>query len=180
MEARAAIVITGAPGSGKSATAEALSNRLTDAGVEHGAVELEQFGWGHPWLSFADCIAQLAAVLSAQRRFGRRLFLIVATVETDEQLEALASVIAADRLVVAALRADPHTVAERIRAREPASWAGREGLAERAALVADLIPRLRRVDVVLDTNVSSPLEIAIALEAEVEVRGLATTSISPR
>ena len=83
------VILTGAPGSGKSVTIQALSDLLAELGVEHGAIESEQLGWGHPWLPFPDVVRQLQAVLAAQVRLGRRQFLVAATTETDEQLEAL-------------------------------------------------------------------------------------------
>jgi hypothetical protein len=85
----AAIVITGAPGSGKSAVAQAFTTLLDNAGVEHGAIESEQLAWGTPWLTDARVHEQLAAVCRLQRGYGRRLFVVVATTETQEDLEAL-------------------------------------------------------------------------------------------
>jgi nucleoside-triphosphatase THEP1 len=41
----AAIVITGAPGSGKSSVAQAFTTLLDNAGIEHGAIESEQLAW---------------------------------------------------------------------------------------------------------------------------------------
>jgi len=76
-------VITGAPGSGKSAVAQAFTTLLENAGVEHGAIESEQLAWGTPWLSDAQVHEQLERVLADQRRYGRRLFVVVATTETQ-------------------------------------------------------------------------------------------------
>ena len=45
-----AIVITGAPGSGKSSVAQAFTTLLDNAGIAHGAIESEQLAWGTPWL----------------------------------------------------------------------------------------------------------------------------------
>ena len=42
----AAIVITGAPGAGKSSVAQAFTTLLDNAGIEHGAIESEQLAWG--------------------------------------------------------------------------------------------------------------------------------------
>ena len=78
----AAIVITGAPGAGKSSVAEAFTTLLDNAGIEHGAIESEQLAWGTPWLEGAQALEQLAAVLALQRGYGRRLFVVVATTET--------------------------------------------------------------------------------------------------
>ena len=63
----AAIVITGAPGAGKSSVAEAFTTLLDNEGIEHGAIESEQLAWGTPWLPDALVCEQLAAVLEMQR-----------------------------------------------------------------------------------------------------------------
>ncbi|WP_279741134.1 hypothetical protein, partial [Staphylococcus aureus] len=66
-----AIVITGAPGSGKSSVAQAFTTLLDNAGIEHGAIESEQLAWGTPWLPEAQMCEQLAAVVRLQRGYGR-------------------------------------------------------------------------------------------------------------
>ena len=94
----AAIVITGAPGAGKSSVAQAFTTLLDNAGIEHGAIESEQLAWGTPWLPDALVHEQLALVVAAQRRFGRRLFVVVATTETQEDLDSLLAAIGAERV----------------------------------------------------------------------------------
>jgi chloramphenicol 3-O-phosphotransferase len=148
----AAIVITGAPGSGKSSVAQAFTTLLDNAGVEHGAIETEQLAWGTPWLPDAFVHEQLALVLAAQRRFGRRLFVVVATTETQEDLDALLAAIGAERSLVVCLRAPGELCAERVLEREPERWAGREPLAAHARELAEAIPRLAGVDLVLETD----------------------------
>jgi hypothetical protein len=144
-----AIVITGAPGAGKSATLEALSDLLSDSGIEHGALELEQLAWGHPWLGLVDTLPQLQSLLASQRQGGRRVHLISATTETAEELDALMRAIEADRALVVALQARSETVAARVLARESEHWAGRERLAAKARELATMIPALAKVDVVI-------------------------------
>ena len=167
-----AIVLTGAPGAGKTSVAEALSSLLETEGIAHGALEAEQLEWGHPWLSFEQAMEQLAAVLAIQRRVGRSLFLLVATTETAAELQALLDAVAADETLVAALRAPPATVAARVLAREPESWPHREALAEHARDLAEVIPRLAGVDVVLDTAGRAPEDVARELRTELGRRGL--------
>jgi hypothetical protein len=101
----AAIVITGAPGSGKSSVAQAFTTLLDNAGIEHGAIESEQLAWGTPWLPDALVREQLAAVVALQRGYGRRRFVVVATTETQEELEGLVAAIGAERTLVACLSA---------------------------------------------------------------------------
>ena len=110
----AALVISGAPGSGKSSVAEALTTLLDNAGIEHGAIESEQLAWGTPWLEEAQMCEQLAAVVALQRGYGRRLFVVVATTETQADLEALVAAVDAARSLVVALSAPGCVCAARV------------------------------------------------------------------
>ena len=98
----AAIVITGAPGSGKSSVAQAFTTLLDNAGIEHGAIESEQLAWGTPWLPDSLVHEQLAAARALQRGYGRRLFVVVATTETQADLDGLLAAVGASRTLVAA------------------------------------------------------------------------------
>lgn len=167
-----AVVVIGAPGSGKSAALEALSDLVADDGIEHAALELEQLGRGHPWLSIGDTLPQLSAVLAAQRRLGRRRFLIAATTETDAELEALVGALRADRTIVACLRASAETAAARVLDREPPHWSGRQALVAKARYLAGVIPGLRAVDVRIDTDDQEAIEVARALRTVLRERGL--------
>ena len=165
-----AVVLVGAPGAGKSSVLEALSGLLADAGTEHAAIELEQLAAGHPWLAFGDTLPQLEAVLDVQHGLGRRLFLLTATTETDDDLERLVARIGEPVLVVA-LRVRPETAAARVLEREPADWSGRSRLADNAQRLALGIPGLRRVDVALDTEAAAPREVARSIRQLLAERG---------
>ena len=94
-----AVLLTGAPGAGKSSVLEELATLLEIDGVEFGALESEQLGWGLPWLSGEPWLNQLRAVLDLQRQAGRRRFLLAATTETSDELAAVRDAIAVDQLV---------------------------------------------------------------------------------
>ena len=158
-------MITGAPGSGKSSVAEAFTPLLDNAGIEHGAIESEQLAWGTPWLEEAQMHEQLAAVVALQRGYGRRRFVVVATTETQEDLEALLAAIGAGRALVVALRAPGDVCAARVLEREPEAWAARESLASHARALATVIPALPGVDVVLDTDGRVADDVAAELYA---------------
>jgi chloramphenicol 3-O-phosphotransferase len=158
-----AVVITGGPGTGKSSVALALTTLLENAGIEHGAIESEQLAWGSPWLPDAQAHEQLAAICRLQRGYGRRLFVVVATTETQADLDSLLAAIGADRSLVACLRAPGDVAAARVLAREPERWAGREALAAHARELATAIPALPGVDVVLDTDGREPEDVAAEL-----------------
>jgi hypothetical protein len=78
----------------------ALANLLEVDGVEFGALEAEQLGWGSPCLQHEPCLGQLKAVMEIQRQAGRRLFLIAATTETSRDLAAVIEAIGADERVL--------------------------------------------------------------------------------
>ena len=145
-------MITGAPGTGKSSVAQAFTTLLENAGIEHGAIESEQLAWGSPWLLDRLVHEQLAEVVRLQRGYGRRLFVVVATTETQADLESLLVAIGAERSFVVCLRPPGEVAAARVLAREPERWAGRDALAEHARELAEVIPALPGVDLVLDTD----------------------------
>jgi hypothetical protein len=147
-----AVVITGGPGTGKSSVAQAFTTLLENAGVEHGAIESEHLAWGSPWLPDRLVHEQLAEVVRLQRGYGRRLFVVVATTETQAGLDALLAAIGAEESFVACLRAAGDVAAARVLEREPARWAGRDALAARARVLAAQIAALPGVDLVLDTD----------------------------
>src|ERR1039458_7890589 len=76
------IILTGAPGSGKTSVLDALSTLLEIDGIRFGAIETEQLARGWPWLTPREWLPPLAGVLSLQRRAGRDTFFVVATTET--------------------------------------------------------------------------------------------------
>lgn len=158
-----AIVITGPPGAGKSSVLEALATLLEIDGIAFGALESEHFGWGFPWLDGEPVYRQLAAVLELQRQSGRRLFLVAATTENDDQLAALTSAIAADATTTVLLTALADTVAERVAQREPDAWPGKAALVTHARELAVSMPRLTGIDIRLETGERTARETAVEL-----------------
>ena len=168
----AVVVLTGAPGAGKSAVLEALAGRLEDEGVEHSALESEQFAWGHPWLSLEATMPQLAAVCRLQRAAGRRLFLVAATTETEAELRAVLAAAGAARRLVVCLAVAPDTAAARVEAREPDSWSGKARLVAQARRLASVIPSLPGVDVVVSTEGEAVADVAGRVRDALASRGL--------
>jgi energy-coupling factor transporter ATP-binding protein EcfA2 len=156
----AVLVLTGAPGAGKSSVLEALSDLLADDGVGHGCLEAEQLARGHPWLSQARCFEQLAAIVRLQRGFGRTLFLVTVTAETADDLRGVLDAFAPSRSLTICLVAAPATHADRVLGREPASWSGRERLAHHARDLAVRVPELDGIDLRVDTDGRTAEDVA--------------------
>jgi cytidylate kinase len=161
----AALVLTGAPGTGKSSVLGALTTLLELEGVEYGAIESEQLAWGSPWLAPAQWTALLGSVVAFQRRAGRRLFLVAATTETAEELEGVVTAIAAQRVVVVCLSAPADVVAARIAEREPDAWPGKRDLVERARRLSCTMPSIEGVGLVIDTEGRDPADVAAEVRA---------------
>jgi cytidylate kinase len=164
-----AVVLTGSPGAGKTSVLHALAALLDDDGVPHGVIESEQLAAGHPWLPEAQCYAVLEEVIRVQRGFGRRLFLIAATTETDEHIAGLLAAIAADHHTVVCLEAAPETAARRVYDREPAQWHGRDRLVQAARRLATRIPALDGIDLRVSTEGRDPREVARELRVALEL-----------
>jgi chloramphenicol 3-O-phosphotransferase len=168
----AALILTGAPGTGKSSTLAALSTLLEIERVEHGAMEAEQLAWGFPWLSVADAAAQLDAALALQRRAGRRLFLVAATAESAEELRAIVGAVRPDVLLVVSLAAPGEVVAARLARREPDRWPGKSDLIARARKLALTVPHVEGVDLVVDTHMAGVEQVAARIRDAMKAHGL--------
>jgi gluconate kinase len=168
----AAVILIGAPGSGKSAVLDALATRLEIEGVAHGAIESEELARGLPLLPADAWIDQLAAVLRLQREGGRRLFLIAATTESNDELRGVVTAAGADVTLTVCLVAPADLLAERLERREPDRWPGKQRLIAHARELASTIPRLRGIDRLIDTSERDAEEVALEVYAEMRINGL--------
>jgi gluconate kinase len=154
------LILTGSPGSGKTSVLEALGSLLEIDHVAYGALETEELARGWPPLDRDEWLRQVSAVISLQRDAGRETLLVVATTETDDELQAIVDVVADDRVLVVCLSASGEEAARRVAEREPDSWPGKAALVEHARTLAHEIPLLRGVDVVVRTDDRSADDVA--------------------
>jgi hypothetical protein len=166
------LILTGCPGSGKTSVVDELGTLLELNDVAFGALETEQLSRGWPWLPISEWIPQLAAVVSLQRQAGRDTFLIVATTETEEQLQAVVEAVADERVLVVCLSVPGGVAARRVAEREPDSWPGKLALVDHARKLADEIPLLPGVEVVIGTDHRRAVEVAAEVKDLLTARGL--------
>ena len=167
-----ALVLTGAPGAGKSSILDALTTLLELEGIEHGAIESEELARGFPPLENAVLAEELSRALELQRRAGRRLFLVAFTAETADELRAVARATGAERVLIACLSAPADLLAARLQAREPDRWPGKAALISHARELAVLAPQLAGIDITIETHGATPQAVARQLHAAMRERGL--------
>lgn len=169
-----AVIVTGAPGAGKSSVLEKLATLLEIEGIEFSALESEQLSWGSPPLSSDAWIEQLSAVMELQRQAGRSLFLIAATTETGEELTAVREALAVTRVMTVLLTAPPDVVTARIDLREPDTWPGKQQLIEHARHLAISMRQLPGIDVRIDTEQREASDVALAVREALRADTLTT------
>jgi broad-specificity NMP kinase len=160
-----AVVVTGAPGAGKTAALIRLSDALIDDQIAHAAVDVDEVAWAYPFPDLDARCARLAAAWGAHREAGHDLLLVGEVVESNDHLaQILGSVGAEDHLLVL-LEAAPATMHERIVAREPPGWSGLDHLLGEVERYAASLPRLDGVHAVCNTEQLAPDEVTARIRA---------------
>ena len=154
-----ALLITGPPGSGKSATLEALSDRLHDQDIAHACLDADALSWAHPAVSSEAQTRHVGALSSLYRDEGYDLLLVAGPIASATERDVLAHALAADDCFVVRLDASHETLRDRIVAREPAGWSQLGRLLERAGEMSTVMASLH-ADLVLDTTRIEPAAVA--------------------
>jgi hypothetical protein len=161
-----ALVLTGAPGAGKSAVLEALSDALVDDDVQHAAIEVEALTSAHPALDGEQWLAPVAAVCGLYRDFGYEVLLVVVTVESAGDLRGIVDAVGPDEHVVVRLEAEPETLRRRIIAREPEGWSGLDGLVAASERLRPVIAGLDGIALAVSTEGERPAAVAARIRDE--------------
>ena len=143
------VIVTGAPGAGKSTVATLVHDHLGDAGVPNALVEADELRRAYPEPDPDDVRTRIASLVASHARAGHDLVLVTETLETPDDLVRLRAALPAAETLVVRIDADPGTTHERVRAREPSAWSGLPALldsarrlaAEMRSLPADLVVR---------------------------------------
>jgi ribose 1,5-bisphosphokinase PhnN len=174
-----AVVITGPPGAGKSSVLTATSDALSDADVAHATIEVEALVWAHPALPDEQWARHVEAACRLYRDAGYDLLLVAQTLETSDDVAQLLAAVGAEEVFIVRLEARPEVLAERIVAREPSSWSGLPALVVHAREVAESMPDLISVDLVLTTDDQRAEDVAARLRAAHSALATRTPSDSP-
>jgi RNase adaptor protein for sRNA GlmZ degradation len=152
-----AVIITGAPGAGKSSALTALSDLLGDDEIPHVTIELDDLARGWPWRYPPAAYEGLAAFMSVQRT---ELLVAAATITSREDLARLLTAAGCDAHLLVRLHAQPDTLRRRIRARETIPWSGLEALVDRAETLQERMAALEGVHLALDSESATPQALA--------------------
>lgn len=154
-----ALLITGPPGSGKSTTLEALSDRLHDQDIAHACLDADAPSWAHPAVSPEAQTRHIAALSRLYRAEGYDLLVVAAPIASATERDVLIHALAADGCFVVRLDASNETLRDRIVAREPVGWSQLGRLLERAGEMSTGMAALD-ADLVLDTTGIGPAAAA--------------------
>lgn len=161
-----AVVVTGAPGAGKTACLIALADALIDDEIRHATIDVDEVAFAYPYPTNEERSALLGAAWDAHRRAGHDLLLFGEVVESAEHLTELLGAVGADDHLLVRLEAPRAMLRQRILAREPTDWSGIEYLLEQSERWAAALEQLDGVHLSLDAARMSPNEIAARIRAE--------------
>lgn len=155
-----ALVLTGAPGAGKTSVLEALTDALTAEDVRHAFIEVEALTSAHPPLDSEQWMLPVQRVCTLYRRFGYDLLLVTATVESAEELREVIAAIGADEHVVVTLHAEPETLRRRIIEREPETFTELDALVASSGRVSSVLAGLDGIALTVSTEGRRPAHVA--------------------
>ena len=157
------LVITGAPGVGKSTTAVAVSDLLAQRDIAHGFIDMDHVRWLVPGPESDPRNVKLGlkhlSMLAQSYRHGGAQLLIIADVVAAEEPRAMFENAIPDSIVtIVRLRLPDKEIRERIIAREPEGQ--HDWFMEKAALVAQVYDERDIGDFVIDCHGKSTEVIA--------------------
>ncbi len=160
-----AVVVTGPPGAGKTATLTALSDALVDDRVAHAAVDVDDVAWTYPFPNLTQRCEHLRAWSEPHRRAGRDLLLVAEVIDPPGLLADVLAAVGADDHLLVRLDAEPALLRARIIAREPPGWSGLDHLLDEAPRLRTGLAALGGEQIVIDTGHAALPEIVDRIRA---------------
>jgi cytidylate kinase len=161
-----AVLITGAPGAGKTTYLTALTDALADDEIAHAVIDADDVSWAYPYPDLAARAEYLGRASGAHRDRGHDLMLVGEVVESGEHLAQLLAAVGADDHMLVRLTAPYLLLRQRILAREPVEWSGTDHLLEETKRWARVIDELDGAHLTVDTVRTSPSRAAALIRAE--------------
>lgn len=159
------VLVTGPPGSGKTATLTALLDALAASEVPHAGVDVDELSWAYPFPDLRQRCEHLRTWRCSHARAGASLLIVAGVIESPAHLADVLAALGTDEHMVVGLQADPATLRARIIRREPDGWFGLEHvLGEVERLVAGM-GSLGDLHLMFDTTQSSAVQIASAIRS---------------
>ena len=157
------VLLTGAPGAGKTTVLTALMDLLEADDVQYAAIEMEALALVHPLPDDDAAFQHIEFVAESFRDRGYPRLLVSATIEDNEYLRRLLAALPSDDVLIVRLDAPPDLLHARLTVREPPGWVGLPRLLTAADRLAKSIAALPRVDVVLSTVDTDPNALAATI-----------------
>ena len=159
------VLVTGPPGSGKTATLTALLDALAESKIPHAGVDVDELSWAFPFPDLSQRCEHLRAWRNSHARAGASLLIVAEVIESPAHLADVLAALGADEHTVVSLQADLATLRARIIEREPDGWFGLGHLLGETERLAASTNSLGDVHLVFDTTHSSAGEVASAIRS---------------
>jgi predicted kinase len=157
------VLLTGAPGAGKTTVLTALMNLLEADDVRFAAVEMEALAVVHPLPDDDAAFSHIEFVAESFRQRGYPRLLVTATIESNEFLRRLLAALPSHDVLLVRLDAPPELLEERLTRREPPEWVGLPRLLTAARALAESIAALPGVDLAFSTVEADPDVLALKI-----------------
>ncbi len=161
-----AVIVTGAPGVGKTTYLMALTDVLADDQIAHATIDADEVSWAYPYPDLTARAEYVRRAWVAHRDQGHELLLLGEVVESPEHLAELLDAVETDDHLLVRLTAPYMLLRQRILAREPVEWSGTEHLLEETRRWVERIEELPGTHLTIDTVRTGPLEAAALIRGE--------------
>jgi GTPase SAR1 family protein len=159
------VVITGAPGVGKTTYLIALFDALVDDQVASAAIDADEVSFAYPFPDLRGRADYIRRAAEAYRDNGHDVLLLSEVIESSEHLGQLLDAVGAEDHLLVRLTAPYMLLRQRILAREPVGWSGTEHLLEETRRWVEGIDELDGAGLTIDTVRTAPLEAAERIRA---------------